>query len=86
MPSKNCRGIAEGHFERPDRVAYAVLLVPKSGHTASYKIIVLSETSNEYAVRLPDHADSSADSDSGLVSPKNLLEPFQGSTRPNRFD
>ena len=67
---KDCPGIALGHFERPDRVAYAVLLVPKSGHTASYKIIVLTKTSDEYAVRLLDHAEGSTYSDSGLVISK----------------
>jgi hypothetical protein len=65
--TKECPGIAVGHFEQPDRVSYAVLLVPKSGHTASYKIIVLSRASDEYAVRLLDHAEGSTYSDSGLV-------------------
>jgi len=63
---KECPGIAVGHFEQPDRAGYAVLLVPKSGHTAS-KIIVLSKGSDEYAVRLLDHAEGST---SGLVISK----------------
>src|SRR5258708_4896383 len=32
MHPKECPGVAPGHFEQPDRVAYAVLLIPKSGH------------------------------------------------------
>jgi hypothetical protein len=75
---KDCPGIAVGHFEQPDRVAYAVLLVPKSGHTASYKIIVLSKASNEYAVRLLDHAEGSTDSDSGLVISKEPHGRYSG--------
>jgi hypothetical protein len=67
---KGCPGIAVGHFEQPDRVGYAVLLIPKSGHTASYKIIVLSKGSDEYAVRLLDHAEGTTYSDSGLVISK----------------
>jgi hypothetical protein len=67
MHPKDCPGIAVGHFEAPDRVAHAVLLVPKLAGTAGYKIIVLSKTSNEYAVTLLDHAEGSVYSDSGLV-------------------
>lgn len=67
---KECPGIVVGHFEQQEHAAYAVLLIPKSGHTASYKIIVLSETSDEYAVRLLDHAEGNTYSDSGLVISK----------------
>jgi hypothetical protein len=67
---KECPGIAVGHFEQPDRVAYAVLLIPKSGHTASYKVIVLSKESDEYTVRVLDHAEGNTYSDSGLVISK----------------
>ena len=69
---RECPGIAVGHFEQADRVAYAILLVPKSGHTASYKIVVLSEVAGEYAVRLLDHADGSTYSDSGLIISKEM--------------
>ena len=69
---KECPGIAEGHFEQPENVAYAVLLIPKSGHTASYKIIVLSKTFEENVVRLLDHAEGNVYSDSGLVISKEL--------------
>src|SRR5215831_9240377 len=70
--SKECPGIAVGHFEQPEHVAYAVLLIPKSGHTASYKTIVLSKTSDEYAIRLLDHAEGNTYADSGLVISKQL--------------
>lgn len=65
-----CPGIAVGHFEQPDQAAYAILLILKSGHTASYKIIVLSKVSDGYAVRLLDHAEGNTYSDSGLVISK----------------
>jgi hypothetical protein len=61
---KECPGIAVGRFEQANRDAYAILLVPKSDATSGYKIIVLSKTSSEYAVRLLDQAEGS---DSGLV-------------------
>ena len=59
MHPKECPGIAVGHFEQPDHVAYAVLLIPKSSHTANYKIIVLSKPVDEYAVRMLDHSEGS---------------------------
>jgi hypothetical protein len=68
--AKECPGIAMGHFEQPDRVAYAILLVPQTGHTASYKVIVLSKASDQYALRTLDHAEGSTYSDSGLVISK----------------
>jgi hypothetical protein len=64
--AKECPGIAVGHFEQP-RVAYTILLVPQAGHMASYKIIALSKGSDQYALRLLDHAEGSTYSDSGLV-------------------
>ena len=67
---RECPGIAVGHFEQPDQVAYAILLVPKAGHTASFKVIVLSKAADEYAVRLLDGAEGTAYSDSGLVVSK----------------
>lgn len=84
---KECPGIAVGHFERPDRVAYAILLVPKSGHRASYKIIVLSDVVDEYAVRLLDHAEGSGGSDSGLVISKETHGTFSdfGNTKSVRL-
>jgi hypothetical protein len=68
MHPKECPGIAVGHFEQSDRVGYAVLLVPKSSHTAGYKIVALSKASDEYAVRILDHAEGSTYS--GLVISK----------------
>lgn len=59
-----------GHFEQSDRVAYAILLVPKLSDTASYKVIAVSKVSDEYAVRLLDHAEISTYFDSGLVISK----------------
>src|SRR4029077_7555180 len=71
---KECPGIAVGHFEQPDRVGYAVVLIPKSGHATS-KIIVLSEGSDEYAIRLLDHAEGST---SGLVISKEPHGTYSG--------
>jgi hypothetical protein len=67
MHSKECPGIAGGHFESSDRLAYAVLLVPKAAEKAGYKIIVLSKPAGEYDVRLLDQANGT---DDGLVVSK----------------
>jgi hypothetical protein len=70
MRPKECPGIAVGHFERPDQIGYAVLLIPKSGHDANYKIIVLSKAADKYAVRVLDHSEGNPDSDGGLIISK----------------
>jgi hypothetical protein len=67
MHPKECPGIAEGHFESSDRLAYAVLLVPKAADRAGSKIIVLGKAAGEYAVRLLDQAKGT---DDGLVISK----------------
>src|SRR6266849_2608526 len=69
---KECPGIAVGHFEEPDRISYAVLLVPKSELAAGYKIVVLSKasTADAYALKVLDHADGGTYSSSGLVISK----------------
>src|SRR6266545_5760090 len=67
---KECPGIAVGHFERPDQVAYAVLLIRKSSHDANYKIIVVSKAADEYAIKVLDHSEGNADSDWGLIITK----------------
>ena len=79
---KECPGIAIGHFEKPDRLAYAVLLVPKSELNDGYKIIVLSKlaTGDAYAVRLLDQADGQS---SGLViskAPRGSYSAFENTT------
>jgi hypothetical protein len=61
---KECPGIAVGHFDQSGLSGYAILLVPKSGQTAGYRIIVLSKPSDKYVVRLLDQAEGA---DSGLV-------------------
>jgi hypothetical protein len=68
---KDCPGIAIGHFEEPDRLSYAVLLVPKSELKHGHKIIVLRQlpSKNAYSVRLLDQADGEYSS-SGLVISK----------------
>ncbi len=68
---KDCPGIAIGHFEEPDSLAYALLLVPKSELNKGYKIIAVSKlaTGDTYAVRLLE-ANAQADSSSGLVISK----------------
>src|SRR5258708_7114159 len=84
---KECPGLATGHFEQRDRVAYAILLIPKSGHTASYKIVVLSKVGKEYAARLLDHAEGGAGSDPGLVISKKARGTYSdfGGTKSVRL-
>jgi hypothetical protein len=52
-----CPGIAAGHFEEPDSLAYALVLVPKSDAHGGYKIVVLtkSATPDTYSVKILDH-------------------------------
>ena len=63
---EDCPGIAIGHFEEPDRLAYALLLVPKSEPKHGYKIIVLRELASDHTYRatLLDQGESTT---SGLV-------------------
>jgi hypothetical protein len=65
-----CPGIATGHFENAGKVSYAALVVPKSGSTGGYKIVVFSKglTGDTYAWKLLDHADGQTYS--GLVISK----------------
>lgn len=53
---KDCPGIASGHFESSDELAYAVLLVPKAKSKGGYKIVVLSspQSGSGYASKLLD--------------------------------
>jgi hypothetical protein len=81
---KDCPGIAIGHFEKPDQLAYAVLLVPKSQSSHGYRIVVLSEvaTDDSYAARVLDQGDAQ-DSDSGMVistAPRGSYSDFERTT------
>jgi hypothetical protein len=40
---KECPGIAVGHFEDPNQVAYGILLVPNSAAAVGYKLVVLAK-------------------------------------------
>ena len=44
--SKECPGIAVGHFESKDALSYAVLLVPASEKVSGYQLIVFSKAPN----------------------------------------
>ncbi len=73
---KACPGIASGHFENPRRVAYAILLVPKNGDAAQYKVVVLSKEAEQYAVRVLDEGSFSANS--GQVVSKEPPGTYSG--------
>lgn len=75
---KECPGIAVGHFEQVDQVAYAVLLVQRAGHTGSYKVVVLSKNPSDYVVRTLDHAENNSYPDSGLVISKERPGKYSG--------
>jgi hypothetical protein len=68
----SCPGIAVGHFEQADSLAYAMLLVLRSRHTASFKLVIFSRVSDRYAVRVLDHAENNTETayDSGQVISK----------------
>lgn len=70
--AKACPGIVAGHFEQPDRMAYAILLLKRYAGAESYQIIVLSKVSDQYAVRVLDHGDDSfaPNADSGMIISK----------------
>ena len=59
---KACPGLVSGHFETPDKVSYALLLVPKSNTDAGYKVIVLSKRAADdcYDLKLVEHGDAPA--------------------------
>jgi hypothetical protein len=43
-PHRNdCPGIAVGHFQSPDRLSYAVFLVPQSDPSGDYKLLVFNK-------------------------------------------
>jgi hypothetical protein len=62
---RECPGIAAGHFESPNGIAYAVLLIPKSEPISSYRMVVVSGDSGKYVVRVLDHAEAGSFADSG---------------------
>ena len=81
---KDCPGIAIGHFEKPDQLAYAVLLVPKLQSSHGYRIVVLSKvaTGDSYTARVLDQGDTQ-DSDSGMVisaAPRGSYSDFERTT------
>ena len=56
---KESPGIAIGHFEFPDELSYAVLLVRKSDPSGGYKLLVFSKGPTKDAItwKLLDHAE-----------------------------
>ena len=64
--SNSCPGIAVGHFEQASQLAYAILLVPKSGESA-YKVVVAAHAKNSGAYYLAVLDQGSATPNSGLV-------------------
>jgi hypothetical protein len=58
---RGCPGVAVGHFESPDRLDYAVLLVRHSDPTGGYKIVVFNGAPNRnvYTWKLVAHWDTS---------------------------
>jgi hypothetical protein len=68
--AKECPGTIAGQFESKDRLAYTVLLVPKSEPTGGYQLVVFSKVTSgdTYVWKLLDHADGQTYS--GLVISK----------------
>jgi hypothetical protein len=66
---KDCPGIAVGHFESSDQVAYAVLLVPKTKSSGGYKIVVLNarQSGSDYSLKILDQ-EQGPDSDGLVIS------------------
>ena len=62
-----CPGIFTRHLESADRLAYVVLLVPKSDPTGGYKVVVLEQEqpNGAFSFNILDHSESQTYS--GLV-------------------
>jgi len=60
--ANQCPGTAVGHFESPDRLSYAVLLIPQADPIGGYKLLVFSRntTGEGYLGKLVDHWDDKA--------------------------
>jgi len=58
--ANECPGIAIGHFERPDDLAYAFLLVPQAKSENGFKLVVFSRATNNtpYTLKVLEHAES----------------------------
>jgi len=67
---KECPGLAVGHFETPDELSYAILLVPKSNPSGGHKVVVVSKGAPKsvFTWKLLDHAEGQTYS--GLVISK----------------
>lgn len=82
--AKDCPGIAMGHFEKADELAYAVLLVPKSQSSHGYRIIVLRKAATEegYSASVLDQGEAQG-ADSGMVistAPRGTYSDFESTT------
>ena len=80
---RECPGLAIGHFEALGQRAYGLLLVPRSGSDASYKIIVLSKSAltDEYSMRVLDHDAGKPGASASLVIsrvPPGTYPDFEG--------
>jgi hypothetical protein len=80
---QECPGIAIGHFEEPDHLAYALVLVPKSDVNSGYKIVVWSKaaTAEGDSLRVLDHAEKQPYAGSGLAVSKlapGVYSDFEG--------
>lgn len=78
----SCPGIAIGHFEQPNQIAYALLLVPKSDAKSGYALVVAARTTaaNDYQLKVLDHANGPTDS--GLVISKQPPGKYSGFDDP----
>jgi hypothetical protein len=69
--SSDCPGIATGHFEIKDQLAYAILLVSKQEPNAGYKLVVFTKDANgdSYSAKLLNQVEGSVEQidSSGLV-------------------
>lgn len=70
--AKECPGTIVGQFESKDRLAYTVLLLPKSRPTGGYQLVVFNKgrTGDNYDWKVLDHADGQTYT--GLVISKAL--------------
>jgi hypothetical protein len=79
--AKECPGIAVGHFESKDSLAFAVLLVAKSAPAGGYKFMVFTKgtSGDTYSWKLLNQIDGNIDSTGLTISkvPPGKFSNFQ---------
>jgi hypothetical protein len=55
--SRECPGVATGHFQVSDKFSYAILLVPYSDNSVGYKLVLATDSDSQYQITILDRND-----------------------------